>query len=394
METERPGPGAPSKFPQGTPARAAGTLLLLSFGCLVALFAAELFLRFYNPLDLRLWGDRIVLPRNQRQVLRNTANPRLPATILYSRNSLGLRGPEPPASFSSALTVIAVGGSTTESRYQSDGDTWPDRVGRALGPHFRDFWLDNAGLDGHSTFGHLMLLEQYLVPLRPRVLVFLVGINDMGREAPKRVDEEIGDGDHVGWLTRLARRSALAATIQNLGRTEDARMARLFVFGDLDLRRLPHLTYTGRRPEKALREHRENYLPGYRDRLTAIIRTCRKARILPVFVTPPALYGSGMDDRTGVDLGTMLVNDKEKLNGDLSWQILELYNETTRQVGLEEGVAVIDLARALPKSSRLFYDFVHFTDEGSRQVASIVAPPLCRALARELPDFRVTECPS
>ena len=394
MENEPRGPGAPSKPPESAPPpRAVYTVLLLAFGCLVALLVAEVFLRAYSPLGLRLWGDLIVLPRNQRQVLRNTVNPRLPPTILYSRNSLGLRGPEPPASFSTALTVVAVGGSTTESRYQSDGDTWPDRVGQALSPHFRDLWLDNAGLDGHSTFGHLLLLQQYLVPLRPRVLVFLVGINDVGREAPKRVDGP-GDSDRASWLTRLARRSALAATLQNLGRTDDARAARLFVFGDLNLRRLPHLTYSGRRPEKALREHQESYVPGYRDRLTAIVRTCRQARILPVLVTQPALYGPVVDDRTGVNLGTMVVNEKEKLNGELSWQILELYNDATRDVGGALGVPVIELAHTLPKSSRLFYDFVHYTDEGSRQVASIVAPALCRILAQELPDFRLGECPS
>ncbi|HVQ31090.1 MAG TPA: SGNH/GDSL hydrolase family protein [Vicinamibacteria bacterium] len=369
-------------------------LLVLAFGCFIALLAAEVFLRVYNPFGLRLWGDRIVLPRNQKQVLKNTANPRLPATILYSRNSLGLRGPEPPASFSSALTVIAVGGSTTESRYQSDGDTWPDRVGKALAPRFRDLWLDNAGLDGHSTYGHLMLLEQYLVPLHPRVLVFLVGINDVGREGPKRVDEAIAGDDNATFVTRLARRSALVATVQNFGRTEDARAARLVVFGDLNLKRLPHLTYTGRRPERALREHRESYVPGYRERLTRVVGACRRARIIPVLVTQPALYGSGVDDRTGVDLGTMVVNEKEKINGDLAWQILELYNDTTRQVGRENGAAVIELAGVLPKTSRLFYDFVHYTDEGAREVAAIVAPELCRVLARELPDFRQGECPS
>lgn len=395
MGSETPGPGVPSSPSRSAAGgRTAGNLLLLFFGCLVALLGAELFLRLYNPLGPRLWGDRIVLPRNQKQVLRNTVNPRLPPTILYSRNSLGLRGPEPPASFKTALTVVAVGGSTTESRYQSDGDTWPDRVGQALAPHFRDFWLDNAGLDGHSTFGHLLLLEQYLVPLRPRVIVFLVGINDVGREGPKSVDAGSRAGDQAAWLTRLARRSALAATLQNLGRSDDARAARLFVFGDLDLRRLPHLTYTGRRPERALSEHRESYVPGYRDRLTALLRTCRRARILPVLVTQPALYGPVVDDRTGVNLGTMVVNEKEKLNGELSWQILELYNDATRQVGGAEGVAVIELARALPKSSRLFYDFVHYTDEGSRQVADIVAAGLCGILARELADFQVNDCPS
>jgi lysophospholipase L1-like esterase len=395
MPNEPPGAAHPSHR-SGSPAirRAAATLLLLLFGCLVALVAAEVFLRVYNPLGQRLWGDRIVLPRNERQVVHNTVNPRLPETIIYSRNSLGFRGPEPPASLASALTVVAVGGSTTESRYQSDGDTWPDRVGQALGPHFRDLWLDNAGLDGHSTFGHLMLLEQYLVPMRPRVLVFLVGVNDVGRESAKHVDVGVGPGDRATWVTRLARKSALVATLQNLGRAEDARAARLFVFGALDLRRLEHLTYTGRRPEKALREHRELYVPAYRDRLAAIVRECQKARILPIFITQPALYGPVVDDRTRVDLGTMLVDEKQKINGDLAWQILELYNDATRELGRERGVTVIELARALPKSSRLFYDFVHYTDEGSREVAGIVAPPLCRALARAFPEFVVTDCPS
>lgn len=370
----------------------AGRLLALLVGILAALLLAEVFLRLYNPVGTRLLGDRIVLPRNQRQILHNTVNPRLPETIVLSRNSLGLRGPEPPASFATALTVIAVGGSTTESRYQSDGDTWPERTGRALAPHFRDLWINNAGLDGHSTYGHLMLLEQYLVALRPCVLLFLVGINDVGRESAKRVDDAMQGDIGVSPFTRLARVSALAATLQNLGRAEEARTARLFVFGDLNLNRLPHLTYSGRRPEKALREHRENYLPGYRDRLEGMVRICRKAGIVPVFITQPALYGPVIDDRTGVDLATMVVNDAQKINGGLAWNILELYNDVTREVGRENGVAVVELARALPKSSRLFYDFVHFTDAGAQQVAAIVAPQLCPALARAQPQFLTEEC--
>jgi lysophospholipase L1-like esterase len=374
-------------------ARAAAHLALFVLGCVIALLVAEAFLRLYDPLGPRLWGDRIALPRNQRQVIRNTKNRRLPETIVYSRNSIGLRGPEPPSPFAPALTVIAVGGSTTESRYQSDDDTWPARVGVLLAPHFNGLWLNNAGLDGHSTYGHLLLLDQYLVSLRPRVLVFLVGINDVGREGPKPADDELREAEGTSLLTRLARRSAVAATIQNLGRTEDARQARLFTFGDLNLNRLEHLTYSGRRPEKALAEHRASYVPGYRDRLRSIVKVCRRAGIVPVLITQPALYGPVVDDRTGVDLGTMVVNDKQKINGALAWDILELYNDTTREVGRTEEVAVVELARTLPKSSRLFYDFVHFTDAGAREVAAIIAPPLCQALTGALPSFLTRECP-
>lgn len=369
-----------------------GRFLALLAGTVVALLLAEVVLRVFNPLGLRLRGDRIELPRNQRQVLRNHSNPRLPASIVYARNSLGLRGPEPPASFASALTVIVVGGSTTESRYQSEGETWADLTGLHLAAHFRDLWINNAGLDGHSTFGHVLLLEQHLLALRPAVLVFLVGVNDVGRLGPKQVDDALAGEGEADLLTRLSRGSALLATLQNLGRAEDARQARLFVFGDLDLRRLPHLTYSGRRPEKALREHRERYLPGYRERLHLLLTLCREAGIVPVLATQPALYGPATDDRTGVDLGTMVVNERQKLNGALAWEILELYNDTTRELGREREVPVVDLARSLPKSSRLFYDFVHFTGEGAQAVATVMARGLCPALARARPELLTKPC--
>ena len=156
--------------------RWAGRALLLLGGLAIALLAAEAVLRVFNPLHMRLQGDRILLPRNERRILKNTVSSRLPPEIVYSRNSLGLRGPESPRDFGSALTVIAVGGSTTESRYQSDGKTWPDLVAGILAPHFRDLWVNNAGLDGHSTYGHLLLLDQYLLSLHPSVLAFRLTI--------------------------------------------------------------------------------------------------------------------------------------------------------------------------------------------------------------------------
>jgi hypothetical protein len=114
--------------------------------------------------------------------------------------------------------------------------------------------------------------------------------------------------------------------------------------------------------------------------------------VVPVLLTQPALYGGAKDDRTGVDLGTMVVQDETKINGALAWDILELYNDVTRGVGQEKGLAVIELARSLPKTSRFFYDFVHFTDEGAQAVAEIVAPSLCRVLEAKEPGFLRQAC--
>ncbi|HEU5320823.1 MAG TPA: hypothetical protein VFX28_08470, partial [Methylomirabilota bacterium] len=115
----------------------------------------------------------------------------------------------------------------------------------------------------------------------------------------------------------------------------------------------------------------------------------------PVLVTQPALYGEGVDDVTGVDLAKVTVdNDPEHLrNGGLSWRILELYNDTSRAIGQEQGVFVVDLARRLPKSSRYFYDFVHFTNEGAEAVGDLVARELCPFLAARFPGKARAACP-
>ena len=39
---------------------------------------------------------------------------------------------------------------------------------------------NNAGLDGATTYRHLILMEDYVVTLRPKVVLFLIGINDVG----------------------------------------------------------------------------------------------------------------------------------------------------------------------------------------------------------------------
>lgn len=64
------------------------------------------------------------------------------------RNSIGLRGPDPPLDFAGALSIVAVGGSTTECVVIIEGKTWPVALAAALQEPFRDVWVDNAGIDG------------------------------------------------------------------------------------------------------------------------------------------------------------------------------------------------------------------------------------------------------
>jgi lysophospholipase L1-like esterase len=364
-------------------------LALLAFGLAAALLMAEVFFRAHDPLGQRLRGNRIVLPVGKHYVVEQRQASKLENVIVHTRNSLGFRGEDPPRDFDQHLTVVAVGGSTTECTYLSDGTDWPALVARGLKPSFPSLWMNNAGLNGHSTFGNLMLLRQHLLGLRPKVIVLMAGINDLARD-----DLSAYDAMQLAppsTMEVLAQHSAAASATLNLWRAWKASRAGL-LHSQIDLRSWPTAE---RRPDAMglLNFHRRQFLPGYRQRILLLVRLCREASIAVVLVTQPTLYGPGIDDETGVDLGRIAVSPEEGVDGALAWEILELYNDVLRDTGNRESVPVIDLARLLPKSSRLFYDFMHFTPPGSERVAQIVTPPLCAYLGQGFPEYLAHPCP-
>ena len=104
-----------------------------------------------------------------------------------------------------------------------------------------------------------------------------------------------------------------------------------------------------------------------------------------MLVTQPVLYGGGVDEASGVDLDHRFV--AKDMDGATAWQVLELYNDMTREVGREQGVLVIDLARQMPKNSTYYFDLMHYTNAGAAQVADIVAAQLTPFLAKKFPEY-------
>ena len=192
------------------------TLGVFLAGCLVALAVLEVLLRVYNPLEIRFRPDRIVLPVNKRYIFNNVDKfTKLPPTTKHTKNSLGFRGAPPPRDFPDYLTIITIGGSTTECFYLSDGRTWPDLLGQNLSRQFNRVWVNNAGLDGATTYRHLILMEDYVAQLRPKVVLFLIGINDVGAGDIAAAEQRRGHDLRHRWHA-LLNRSEVYALGQNL----------------------------------------------------------------------------------------------------------------------------------------------------------------------------------
>jgi lysophospholipase L1-like esterase len=359
-------------------------VLLISF--ILVLGICELILRIYNPLGFRIKGNHIILPINKQETIHHEHGlGKLDKVVVLQRNSLGFRGPEPPADFSRYLTIVTVGGSTTECFDLAEDKTWPHDLAVNLQRHFNDLWLNNAGLSGNSTFGHSILMKDYLVQLKPKVVIFLVGINDLGIRGERDFDQRIHGVNFRSlerFLASAAVHSELATAALNLYRYYFPKSVMINNQRDpqeIDFDKLPHFQVSAAARAALLKDHQDHYLRPYKARLEKLLAMCREHNILPVLVTQPVLYGEG------VDLSHRFV--AKDMDGVTAWQVLELYNGVTREVGREQGVLVIDAAREMPKNSASYYDLMHYTNAGAARMADIVAAHLEPLLAGKFPQY-------
>jgi lysophospholipase L1-like esterase len=350
--------------------------LLFFSACIVGFVILEIFLRVYQPFQFRVRGDKIVLPVNMEYTIENHESDKLDKYIVHKKNSLGFRGGEPPENFDDYLTLLTVGGSTTECLFLADDKEWTHVLGTKLKNHFEKLWINNAGIDGQSTFGHIVLMNDYVVKLKPDVVLFLVGINDVGTESSLFLDKKfmkVFNSESVtATLISLANYSEVLTVALNIYRSIKARNMGVAHNTAIDLKEISKeiMEIPEEKKDLVKQSHTEKFLEGYEGRLKKLVEMARENGIEPVLVTQPVLYGDAIDEVTNVDLAKLKLNDE--MNGELGWEILELYNDVTRRVGRSENVLVIDLAKELPKSSAYYYDWAHYTNEGAEKVANII----------------------
>ncbi len=355
-------------------------------GLVFGFLGAEGYLRYMNLAPSQLQGSHIVLPRNHIYHYDHIALRGCDSNLVHTRNSLGFRGSEPPQDFKNALTVVAVGDSATESFYLSDGKTWPERLQAHLSRQYPSLWINNAGLDGLSTFGYRFLIEENLLTLKPKIILLMAGPSDVGREDLNVEDIKIVHPSmYRTFWSFIEGKSRLITFISNLARTAVAGRHGI-QHGNLDVRYARKASASSSTRANAPGHRQETYLRGYEKRLRALVDLCKRNGIVPVLITQPVLYGPMKDDVTGVDLGRL--EGPEGLSGEEAWVLLNRYDEITRRVAQDTHIPVIDVARKLPKSTRYFYDYFHFTNAGAERVGDIVSQELSPIVHRYFPAFK------
>ncbi|MEP7257138.1 MAG: SGNH/GDSL hydrolase family protein [Flavitalea sp.] len=356
---------------------AAYSLYLLVF----VVFCLEIFLRIYNPFDFRQKGNSIILPRNRKMIFSNRNIPVLEQTIIHTKNSLGFRGPEMPPSFEKYTSIVAVGGSATECFFLSDSNCWSNQLEKKLKLTNKNTWVNNAGFQGHSTYGHFILINEYVKYLHPKFILLMAGFNEIDRE-DIREDESVARISNKntawGWMKR---NSEIVNVTLNIERHIMAdRLSVTDGYVDLQKGNNQSLELNNSEIDSALKIQKP-LIEAFRKRLNKILDTCLSNGIHPILVTQPILFGRGADNITGANLETYKI--RNGYNGLMMWKILEEYNNVSRQMAVSKNVFLIDLATEMPKSSLFFYDICHFSNQGALKVSEILERHLMQYFLKE-----------
>ena len=347
-------------------------ILAIGIGLLLSFILLEGLLRIFQPIEYRVRGNKIWLPQDRKYQLTNDKTDKLDKIVYTTRNHMGFRGEAPPKNFAESLTIIAVGGSTTACELISDNKTWCDILAVKLKSNFKSLWLNNAGLDGHSTYGHIVLMEDFIIKIRPQVVLFLVGANDIGLETARIYDQDQFKKPLTGLVAplwdRLVNKSEVLIYSINFCRFLKAKRSGL-THTLLNFYEMDQFDILTEKVPPIILEHKQKYLAPYAERLKRLIKISRQNSIEPVFITQPSFFGDLIDPTTGINLARVFTTG---WNGKVFWQVLELYNDVVRNIAAEHHVGLIDLAREMPKRTEYYYDTFHYTNTGCQEVAEIV----------------------
>jgi lysophospholipase L1-like esterase len=272
------------------------------------------------------------------------------------------------------LSLVFLGGSTTECLFVDESSRFPFLVGTILeketGQKVNSY---NAGMSGNNSLNCIDILVNKVIPLQPRVVVFMENINELSTL--------LYEGTY--WNKNTSR-----SPLEILQKTK--------MVGKL-LKEIciPNLNYAYRNLKSWLSQGEEDEFAPIRGKklqvdqarlnrefamnLQVIIDICKARKIVPVLMTQANRITAKPDPvvtayvgRFGRDAGLGYQEFKE---------LYDSFNATIRRLGRENQVLVIDLAATVPPDKKYLYDMVHFSDAGSQYAAGLIAAKLKTIIA-------------
>lgn len=282
--------------------------------------------------------------------------------FVYRRDRYGLRGSYESLS---GIDVLAIGGSTTNELYVGEGQTWTDVLAAQFQASGRAISVVNAGIDGHSTVGHLRSFESWfpaLPGLRPRYVLAYVGINDvhLALEENTRYDNFIRDGAGERLRRYLRDNSALYEAYRvSIGLLRAKRTRLLHGSVDWGAAEWREAQVPNELPDL------EGRLVQLRDsfgiRLDLLIDRIRDFGAEAIIVTQHRATYRRSGDRLMVTA-----------SGVADYHVQTSFNARAMDVCRRKAAICINLAAEIEFAIDDFQDYVHTTPQGSRRIGEFL----------------------
>lgn len=305
--------------------------------------------------------DQLGLVRNLKTTISAGSLYEGGGDFAYHRDQWGFRGPGvDPAQ----VTILTVGGSTTNQLYLPDDATWQAVMERELAERGHAVVVANAGIDGQSTIGHLRAMTEWFphVPgLKPRFVLFYVGLNDV-HTGGGSVDT-LRHSSRIKWFRQHSALWQAGTKVVGMFVARRARLTHQRV--DYDT---AQWTDTAVEPDWLSKAAAD--IDSYKDRLRELARLSHDMDAVPVFVTQTR------GDFKVVDGKVLGMVEEDGLNGVDHHIRVSAYNAALREVCAEQGWVCLDMAREVTFEVGDFYDYLHNTPKGAAKVGHWLATKL------------------
>ncbi len=278
--------------------------------------------------------------------------------INYVRDEYALRDRCDP----SDIRILTIGGSTTDQVYVNIENTYQsvleDKISQAVG---KRICVSNAGVDGHSTYGHMYAFENWfpLIPnLKPTYVLLYIGINDANFN---RINTHaIGyDVKKPSWKIKdIFKKLYIVQKLSPIYQYYFKRNNTKIAYGGHKPKSYTTQDYTASELHSQTKSLSAKNALAFQKRLSIILKHIKTMGALPICVTQPHIFVKNINNRK---LGVPSVFNKEFSGLDYDYSLKSL-NKVMHTLC---GERIIDIHSEPPIASN-YYDGVHTTGEGSR----------------------------
>lgn len=327
---------------------------------------SEFLIRIFMSENSKLWNitNEANILRNFNYKYTNEFYGQINETY-YQRDQYGLRDNcEDP----SKIDILTIGGSTTDQRYINLEDTYQSVLAEKLSDFLdKDICISNAGVDGHSTYGHIFSFKNWfnLIPnLKPKYVLLYIGINDAD------FSRIVGPADGFDVIKSTGLKSILKKSyiIQELRPVyryfRDKIIKKNMIYGVHQKEKIKFTDYKAEKLSLSTRLLSKKNSLEFEHRLKKIIFEIEKINSKYICVTQPHNMILNFNDKKK---GLINVFGEEFNGLDFDYSLRSLNNIIYKLCGS----ATIDLyKKGLNKN--FFYDSVHTSREGSRYLGNLM----------------------